>query len=335
MAEVAYVGRPSSIEERLARHAGLSFLPIQVGGIRGLAPGTALQNAAKLLRSVGRAREIIRSFKPDVIFCTGGYVSAPAVWAGAAEHVPTLIYLPDLEPGWAIRATAQWATCVAVSFDQVTKYFRRAVVTGYPVRRKFFEVRRIEARQHFRLDPNARTVTIFGGSQGAHQINVAVVKNLVALAHLTQAIHITGRNDHAGVLEQVRSLPDALQARVRVFDYLDEELPDALAAADVAVARAGAGTLGEFPALGLPALLVPYPHAGRHQELNARFLTDAGAAVRIEDAHLEGELVPTLKHLFEAPEQLKSMAQAARSLCQPHAAERIAELLRTLAKECA
>ncbi len=321
----------------MAARAQIPFQPIDVGGIRGLAPWTAAQNLVRLAKSVRRARAIIRSFRPSVILATGGYVSAPVVWAGAAERVPSVVYLPDLEPGWAIRATARWATRIAVSFPEVSRYFRssQVVVTGYPVRARFYETNREKARQMLRLEPNACTVTVYGGSQGAHHINQAVVANLPELARQAQIIHITGQSDEAWAKGQIDQLPDGLQSRVHVFGYLNEELPDALAAADIAVARAGASSLGELPALGLPAILVPYPFAGRHQELNCAYLTRAGAAIRVGDATLADELVPSVRKLFGAPEQLKSMSRAAQSLAQPQAAERIRLLLQSVAREAA
>jgi UDP-N-acetylglucosamine--N-acetylmuramyl-(pentapeptide) pyrophosphoryl-undecaprenol N-acetylglucosamine transferase len=254
------------------------------------------------------------------------------IWAGAAEHIPSAIYLPDLEPGWAIRATAPWATRVAVSFPEVERHFARgkAIVTGYPVRAGFFNTDKSRACRKLNLDPNARVVAILGGSTGAHHINQAAVANLGELARFAQVVHISGRSDEAWVNEQVSRLPSDLRGRVRVFGYLDEDLPLALSAADVVIARAGAATLGEFPALGLPALLVPYPYAGRHQEHNARFLVERGAAVQLDDATLGEQLVPTLRRLFDEPSKLKTMSDSMRALAQPRAAANIAALLSSL-----
>lgn len=332
--EVVYVGRAGAIEAQLAQQAGIHFQPIPAGGVRGLAPWRAARNFALVLQSIARVREVIRAFRPAVIFATGGYVSAPVIWSAAAERIPSVIYLPDLEPGWAVRATAMWATRVAISFPEVGRYFSKskAVVTGYPVRAEFFQTERARARRMFGLDPETRTVTIFGGSTGAHQINQAVVANLAELAQVAQVLHLTGRNDEAWVKSEVARV-SAAAARVRVYGYLHDELPHALAAADVVVARAGAATLGEFPALGLPAILVPYPYAGRHQERNANFLVERGAAFKVNDAALSSALVPTLKRLFDAPEQLKAMSAAMRALAQPCATANIVELLKTVAKE--
>ncbi len=328
-----YLGRADSVEERLARRAQIPFHAIATGQVRGEAPWIVARSLWRMYRSVGDVRVLIRRFQPDAIFVTGGYVSAPVIWAGAAEKIPSVIYLPDLEPGWAIRATARWATRVAVSFPQVTQHFApgKAIVTGYPVRAAFFTADQKQARARFQLDANTRTVAIFGGSSGAHHINEAVVTNLVELTRRAQVIHLTGRSDETWVAEQAARLPDHLRARVRVFGYLDDDLPDALAAADLVVARAGAATLGEFPALGLPAILVPGPFAGQFQEPNARFLVERGAAVRVDDAALSRELLPTIQKLFDAPEKLKTMRDAMRALASPNAAQNIATLLQQFA----
>lgn len=329
--EFLYVGRVKGIEQTLSQRAGIPFQPIDVGGIRGVSTSTAARNLWRSFKSVGKVRAIIRTFKPNAIFATGGYVSAPVIWASALEKIPSVVYLPDLEPGWAIRASARWATRIAISFPEVAKFFPRekSVVTGYPVRAGFYQTDRAGARRKFDLDPNAHTVTIFGGSRGAHRINEAVAANLADLTRLSQLIIITGRDDEEWVNSKV---PDGWRARVRVFGYLDDDFPSALAAADVVVARAGAATLGEFPALGLPAVVVPYPFAGQHQERNAKFLVEHGAAIQVDDLHLRRDLVPMLKKLLDAPEQLKAMGDAARRLAQPNAAANIASLLYSMAK---
>jgi len=328
-----YLGRANSVEARLAQRAQIPFRAIETGQVRGKAPWIVARSLARMYRSVGAVRALIRDFRPDAIFVTGGYVSAPVIWAGAAEKIPRVIYLPDLEPGWAIRVTARWATRVAVSFPDVTRHFApgKAIVTGYPVRAEFFATDQKKARARFQLDPNTRTVAIFGGSSGAHNINRAVVMNYVALAELAHVIHLTGKNDEEWVRREVEQLFQDLEARVRVFGYLDDDLPDALAAADLVVARAGAATLGEFPALGLPAILVPGPFAGQFQEPNARFLVERGAALKVDDAALKEKLIPTIRNLFDAPEKLNAMRDAMCALANPNAATNIANLLEQLA----
>lgn len=324
-----YLGRADGIEGKLVEHAQIPFQAIDVGAFRGMGPVSMARNLARLVSAIGRCRAIIREFRPNAIFATGGYVSAPVIWASALERVPSLLYLPDLEPGWAIRASARWATRIAVSFDEVARFFprRKVVTTGYPVRPEFARTNQTLARQKFQLDPAERTITIFGGSRGAKSINQAVARNLSELAHLGQLILITGKEDEAWLTELSRQFG----RRVRVFGYLDEDFVDALAAADVVVSRAGAATLGEYPALGLPAVLVPYPFAGKHQKLNADFLVRRGAAVEIANQDLERDLLPALEQLFASTVQVERMNRAARALAVPDAADRMAKVLREIA----
>ncbi len=329
-----YVGRAESAEARLAARAQLPFEAIETGGVRGLAPWAAARNLGRMVRSVGRVRALMRRFQPDAVFVTGGYVSAPVIWASAAEKIPSVIYLPDLEPGWAIRATARWATRIAVSFPEVAQYFARgkAIVTGYPVRAEFFQTERTRACAKFQLDPNVPTITLLGGSSGAHHINQAAVAQLPELARLAQVIHVTGRTDESWVRQQVETLAGDLPSRFRVYGYRDDDLADALAAATLVVARAGAATLGEFPALGVPAILVPGPYAGLHQARNAQFLVERGAAVTVDDAALTVDLLPTITRLLADGSRLQAMREAMRALAQPRAAENLVALLQSLSE---
>ncbi len=329
-----YLGRAGSIEERLAANAGIPFVPLRVGGLRGLAPWTLARNLILMLSAISQAHKVMTRFKPQVVLATGGYVSAPAIWAAAQTKTPVVIYLPDLEPGWAIRALSRWAQYVAVSFEEVRKYFPpgKAIVTGYPVRAEFHRTTQAEGRAHFKLDPTRKVLTVFGGSQGAHSINEAVRENLCELLEWAQVIHISGRQDEAMMQGHRGSLSPEEDARYHLFGYMDEEMPLALAAADLVIARAGAATLGEFPAVGKPSILVPYPYAGRHQEKNAEYLVSRGAAVMIDDAHLSEEILPTVKRLLQDRAQLESMAEAARALAQPDAAKNLADLLKQTAK---
>jgi UDP-N-acetylglucosamine--N-acetylmuramyl-(pentapeptide) pyrophosphoryl-undecaprenol N-acetylglucosamine transferase len=295
-----YVGREQGIEKILSERAQIPFQSIEVRAIRGAGAIEAAANLAQLFGAISRARAIIRDFRPNAIFATGGYVSAPVIWASALEHVPSLLYLPDLEPGWAIR-NGTMGNSNRVSFPEVTKSFTNAKVSvsGYPVRQRFYSTNRTQARERFQLDSNSRVVTIFGGSRGARRINEAVAENLADLAPLAQLLLITGKDDESWMRDRVQML--SLQSRIRVFGFLDDEFVDALAAADVVVSRAGAAVLGEFPVLGLPSILVPYPFAGKHQKQNARFMSQLGAAIEIDNDALSDLLVPTLKRLFSDP----------------------------------
>jgi UDP-N-acetylglucosamine--N-acetylmuramyl-(pentapeptide) pyrophosphoryl-undecaprenol N-acetylglucosamine transferase len=271
-----------------------------------------------------------------VLFVTGGYVCVPVTLAARWAGIPTLIYLPDMRPGLAIKYLSRFADRVAVTAPPAARYFRpgQAVVTGYPVRRELFERDQAEARKRLGLtrgEDGLPVLLVFGGSQGAHSINRAVCDGIEALLGAAQVIHLSGPRDAGWTRERRASLPEPLQARYHLYPYLHEEMVDALLAADLAVSRAGASTLGEFPAAGLPAVLVPYPYAGAHQWDNARYLVEAGAAVAIADADLGKALIPTVLDLLSDYSRLAEMRQAARSLARPDAAQCIAQVLTDLA----
>ena len=327
-----YVGSRGGVEEGIVGREGLPFAAISTGALRGLAPWTVAGHLFKMLAGFAQSLRMVRDFSPDVVLVTGGYVCAPVATAAWLRRVPLLVLLPDLEPGLAVRALSRLAKRVAVSFPEVARYFdqSKVVVAGYPVRAAFFAIVKTEARKSFGLEENLKTVTVFGGSRGAHSINLALSRCLERLLEACQVIHICGQLDAEWVMEERARLPDRLRSRYRAYSYLHEEMPNALAAADLAVARAGAATLGEFPALGLPSILVPYPYAGQHQELNADYLVSRGAAVKIADAELGERLLPTILELLNDEAALAGMSERARALARPDAAQRIAQEMRQI-----
>lgn len=320
-----YAGQAGGIEETLAKRAGIAFSAIATGQIRGRGPVAAARNLAKMVRGAQQCAALIREFRPDVVFLTGGYVAAPVAWAARRARTPILIYLPDLTPGQAIRLTSRLADRVAVSFPEVAAYFPgKAVVTGYPVRSELWVADKAAARRALNLTETLPVLLVFGGSRGARSINQALVAALSELLPRCQVIHISGQLDWPWVQEAAAKLATEWQTRYHPYAYLHDEMVQALAAADLVIARAGASTLGEFPARGLPSILAPYPFAGQHQDANAAYLTKRGAALMIPDAELVQRLAPTVLQLLDAPVELAAMAQAAASLAQPEAAKRIA-----------
>lgn len=333
-----YVGLADSVEQELAERAGVPFHTIDSGQLRGMGPLTALRNLLKAGRGVGQAARVIKEFRPDVVFVTGGFVAGPVVLAAWRAHVPVLIYLPDVEPGIAIRRMSRMAARVAVSFPEVAAWFPgKAVVTGYPVRSDILHLagQRSAAKASFGLAQDLPALLVFGGSRGARSINQALGAALPALLPHCQIVHISGTLDWPAVEAQANALPADLQGRYHAYPYLHDEMATALAAADLVLARAGASTLGEFPALGLPSLLVPYPYSGQHQEVNAAYLVQHGAALKLADAELVQTLAPTVLALLNDPARLAGMSAAAAALAHPDAAAAIAHELRQLAQPSA
>ena len=331
--EFLYLGATGSAEETLAARFRIPFQAIQAGSLRGEKPWTGLWNGLKLMIGLAQAYFAIKGFRPDALLVSGGYMSVPVVLAGCLRRIPVLIYLPDIVPGLAVLRLSRWASRVAVSFEETASFFeeRKVVVTGYPVRREFFGVDKAQARTQLALESDSPVVMVFGGSRGAHSINVAVARILPDLLAESQVIHVCGPNDAAEAVANREKLPPKLRERYRSYAYLHEEMPQALAAADLVVARAGASTLGEFPALGLPSILVPYPHSGQHQEANAEYMASRGAAIKIRDADLQQELLPAITELLNDGEKLAEMRRQAQALSRPKAAHRVAAELQSLA----
>jgi len=328
------VGNVSGIEARLANRAGLSFKGITTASFHGAPPWVLPARLVRLARGTAQSLSIIRQFAPQAVLATGGYVCAAPVLAARLRRVPSVVYLPDLAPGAAIRALSRFAEVVAVTFPESRDHFARgkAAVTGYPVRQELFETDKTLSRRALDLEISETTLLVLGGSQGAHSINASISAILEGLLELCQIVHICGERDAHWLFSRRDDLPGALAARYKVFPYLHEDMIHALGAADLAVARAGAATTGEFPALGLPSVLIPYPYAGRHQALNADYMARNQAAVKIADEDLATDvLLEVLSQLLTDDAKRAQLAEGARSLARPDAAARIAQLVTDVA----
>src|SRR3990170_2922891 len=191
--------------------------------------------------------------RPGAILATGGYVSVPVVLAGWLRGIPTLLYLPDVEPGLAVRFLSRVATKVAVTTSSPSPSLppNKSVVTGYPVRPGFDQGDQAAAQQRFSLDPASKTLLVWGGSQGAHSINQEIARHLPRLLELCQVVHICGEGDASWLTDQRDLLVERLRDRYHLHPYLHDGVADLMAAADLAVSRAGASVLGEFTVAGL------------------------------------------------------------------------------------
>jgi len=331
--ETLWVGGEGGMEEELVNRAGISYRSIPAAGVHGVGLRALPRNITKLARGVAASRRILRDFKPDVLFFTGGFVAAPMALAG--RSIPTVLYVPDIEPGLALKFLSRFADVVTVTAFDSNKYFsrpERLILSGYPLRSDLSNWSREKATQHFGLDSNKPTLLITGGSKGARSINMAVLKHLIELLNVAQVIHITGSLDWPVVEKAAQELPEQLRSRYHAMPY-SHEMGTALAAADLVVSRAGASTLGEYPLFGLPAVLVPYPYAWRYQKVNADFLAGRNAAVILQDELLDDKLLPVVQDLLLNKNKLESMRTAMKALSHPNAASIIASQLVKLAGE--
>ena len=326
-----WVGGEGGIEESLVKRQGIPFQSIPAAGVHGVSPLVLPRNFLMLARGVLASYGILNSFKPDVLFFTGGYIAAPMAFAG--RSIPSVLYVPDIEPGMAIKSIARFTDVIAVTTEQSQKYFNKRVYeTGYPIRPELALWDRQTAHKHLGISGKLPVLLVFGGSKGAHSINVAVLNDLHALLERCEVIHLSGEGDWQLVNSAREALPVELAARYHAMAYL-HEMGAALAAADLVVSRAGASALGEFPLFALPAILVPYPHTWRYQKVNADYLTRRGAAIILQDNRLADELLVTLTVLLDNPNKLKAMRAAMFELSHPRAAEKIASALLELAGE--
>lgn len=325
---VLWVGGKNGMEANLVKSHAISYSEIPAAGVHGVGLRTLPGNLFKLLQGIFAARRILNKFKPDVILFTGGYVAAPV--AISARRIPSLLYVPDIEPGMAIKFLAGYAKTIAVTTDQSKKFFKdstKLVITGYPTRANLTTWNKQSAKNHLQLHNQLPVILFLGGSKGARSINNALLKILPQLLTLAQVIHITGQLDWKDNNDARNLLDSSISANYHVFPYLHEEMGAALSAADLVVSRAGASALGEYPLFGLPAILVPYPHAWRYQKVNADYLLNQQAALIISDEELSSKLLPAIKSLLEYPEKLLSMKRAMANLARPDAAAHIAELV--------
>jgi UDP-N-acetylglucosamine--N-acetylmuramyl-(pentapeptide) pyrophosphoryl-undecaprenol N-acetylglucosamine transferase len=331
--DALYVGAEGEIEQTLVPRVNVPLQTIMGGGLHGVGAASFVRNLYQLACGFSQSWGILGRFRPDVVFLTGGYVSVPVAFAAWLRRRPILVYLPDVEPGRAIKLVSRIATRIAVNVEASRRFLPlKAVVTGYPLRPEFsrmVHVSKRDARESLGIAPEGKVVLVFGGSRGARSINRAVGDILEQVLTRAQLIHVSGKLDAEMCRARREVLPAEKKSRYHLFEYL-HEMAQALASADLVVARAGAATLGEFPFFGLPAILVPYPYAWRYQRVNADYLAERGAAVRLDDTDMGDQLWPMISGLLNDEKRLKEMSDSARALARPDAAARLAALLSEL-----
>jgi UDP-N-acetylglucosamine--N-acetylmuramyl-(pentapeptide) pyrophosphoryl-undecaprenol N-acetylglucosamine transferase len=344
--ECLFIGTARGIENRLVPAAGYPLKLVRVGALKNVSLMTRLKTAFDLPRAVWDASGLLNEFAPDVVIGVGGYASGPAMLAAITKHIPTLAFEPNVVPGFANRVVARFVSAAAVHFEETAKYFRHGEVTGVPVRQAFFEIpkspllaqeQRPREKWGTRAEP---TLLVFGGSQGAHAINAAMIRCLPVLEREAPGIHIvhqTGERDYNDALAAYEKLAAAAPSASAGFTYevfkFIEDMPAAFARADLVVCRSGASTVAEITAAGKPAVFVPFPRAADdHQRVNAEVLAKHGAAVVVEESKLEGVwLAETIAALLADPARLRRMSAAARELAHPNAARDIAAMAARLA----
>jgi UDP-N-acetylglucosamine--N-acetylmuramyl-(pentapeptide) pyrophosphoryl-undecaprenol N-acetylglucosamine transferase len=325
--QIRFVGTARGLETKLVPQAGFELSLIESAGLKSVGVIARARGVALLPGSLRAARRLIRDFRPDVVIGAGGYVSGPVVLTAALMRVPTLVMESNALPGFTNRRLARFIDKAAVSFEASIPFFRgNAVVTGNPVRREFFEIPgRQRERERF-------SVLIFGGSQGAHAINEAMVAALPQLESLRSKLlitHQTGESDYETVQSAYAGC--GWSGRVTVKRYIDDMVAS-FAAADLVICRAGATTTAELIAAGKASIMIPFPLAADdHQRKNAEALAAKGAAKMILQSDLTGTRLATeITHLVDESNEVTKMEHAARQLAKGNAAGAVVDLMEDL-----
>lgn len=338
--EFLYVGSKIGLENTLIPNEGIPFVTIDVRGLERKISFRNLVTLGKTAGSLLKAEQIIHKFKPDVVIGTGGFVCGPVLLAASLSGIPTLVQEQNVIPGVTNTILSRFVKCVALGYEEAAERFKRKdilVYTGNPVRKDILTGTRDHGRALLGLDPDKFTLLVAGGSRGARSINNAMIEvhRYFRNSRDIQILHVTGDHEYDRVVGQLEGIDGKGRygEGSHIIPYL-HHMPEALAAADLAVYRAGAVGLAELTVRGLPAILIPYPYAAEdHQRYNAQALVMCGAAKMILDKMLTGrELLEEIVHLKNDPEALKRMARASKSKGRPQAAHDIAELALSIAK---
>ena len=332
-AQITFVGTTAGIESRVIPRERFALETIRSAGLKGKSVASVARGVALLPASAFDAWRAISRRRPSIVIGVGGYSSGPVVLLAALRGIPTLLMEQNAMPGVTNRLLARFVRAAAVTYDESSRFFAgRAFLAGNPVRPEFFGGEHDEHGSPRGVDQRrAARVLVFGGSQGAHAINVAMVEaapRLVAAAPGLEITHQTGERDLEMVRDGYRRA--GLQARVEPFLYaMDREMK----AADVIVCRAGATTLAELTAAGRPSILIPLPTAtDDHQRKNAEALVVNGAARMIEQRSLTGELLAAEVAALAGNEaEHRAMSAAARRMAKPDAARVIVDRILELA----
>ena len=334
--ELLFIGGKKSLEEKKVRGLGIPFKAILV---RKFERGQIISLPLFILNlciACVQSLFIVIKFKPDIVVGMGGYVSGSVLLTSALCGMPTLIHEQNTIAGLTNRILSRFVRRICITFEASTKYFPADKIefTGNPVREEVLSSQRNSSILKLGLDSNKKTVLVFGGSRGARKINLTLVDALKFLGSSNlQILHITGPEDY----ELIKSLTSTLHlspCTLHLYSYLDN-MWDALASADLVISRAGATSIAEITAKGLPSILIPYPYASEnHQEINSRILEKIGAAKVLLDRELTGErLAREISGLIGDDEKLKRMAIQSKSSGKPDATQKIVNIIYRVAKK--
>ncbi len=343
-ADILFLGSDDGLETEIVPAAGFRLAAIKAGRLRRYISLSTVTGVLRVPLGMIQALGVVRKFRPQVAFSSGGFVAVPAALAAKVNGVPMLMHQQDVPPNLSNRLAAPLATRISVSFADSLPYFpaRKTRLLGNPVRQAILDARSIEpleARSRFGLDANVPMLLVTGGSQGARHLNQVTARALPKLLAQCQVLQIAGKRlyDETRLLAEsaLEGQDEMIRQRYRLVAYLNEEMPLALRAADLVVCRSGASTLTELATLGKPSILVPLPPniGSSPQEVNAAMFDRERAAIVIKNDDLMPEvLVEQALAAITSPTRLGEMARSANAFAKPSATQEIASELAGIAK---
>ncbi len=335
--ELLYVGTKKGLEADIVPKEGIAFKTVEVEGLQRKLSLRLFSAGFKVTKGFIQAQSIVREFKPDIVIGTGGYVCGPVVLAAALRKIPTLIHEQNAYPGITNKLLGRFVDKIAVTFPESIKYFsdqKKVEVTGLPIRPEVLQIDKQDGYNKLGLDPAKKTILVVGGSRGARTLNqamVQVIKDYQDRKNI-QVIHVTGNLDYQDALKRMSDQGISMDnhGNISTIPYL-YDMAYALNVTDLIIGRAGATTLSEITALGIPSILIPYPYASEnHQEYNARALETKGAAIVIKDSELNGEILLRQINELLNTDKLGKMAENSRQLGKPDALESIVACVQRL-----
>lgn len=323
--EVLFVGTARGLETKIVPDNGFQLALIHSAGLKGAGVMAKVKGLLVLPQSFLEARVLLKEFRPHVVVGAGGYVSGPVLMMASIMGYPTLVMESNALPGFTNRQLARFIDKAALAFAEALRFFgKKGVVTGNPVRRRFFEIPPKERGARFHL-------LVFGGSQGARAINSAVMEALPHLSPLKDRLSVTHQTGEVDFERVSAAYSDAGWSTAEVQRYLPE-IADEFAKSDLVICRAGATTCAELAAAGKASLMVPLPTAADdHQRRNAEALVNAGAArMMLQDALTGESLARELAELIDSPDKISSMERSAKAMARQDAADVTVDIIEQL-----
>jgi UDP-N-acetylglucosamine--N-acetylmuramyl-(pentapeptide) pyrophosphoryl-undecaprenol N-acetylglucosamine transferase len=331
--EIRFVGTKNHMEWQAVPKAGYDIDNVWISGFHRRLTAKNLLFPVKLITALAQSFAILSKFKPDVVVSCGGYVAGPVGWVAGKKSIPVVIQEQNSFPGVTNRLLAKFATKIFTAFEEADRFLpaSKTIITGNPTRSTLTQVEKKTGLEAFGFDDAKPVLLVMGGSGGAKSINEAILNNLDTL-HNKAGLQIIWQCGSRYYDELTNKVDEAAYPNLRLTAFIDS-MPEAYAAADLVISRAGASSCSEFMMIGMPSVLIPSPNvAGDHQTQNAQAMADAGASELVKDDEAKSVISELVSKLINDQNRLKEMNKAALALAKPDAASTIANEILELAK---